>query len=77
MPFLPSFLISHLMCCVKVYYLSWTFLSLKLKKRERREGEGGVGEKKRSHQLRFARSIKLFRFGDVFRGSPFPAAKSC
>lgn len=36
MPFLLPFLISHLMCCVKVYYLSWTFLSLKLKK-------GGVG----------------------------------
>lgn len=59
------------MCCVKVYYLSWTFLSLKLKK-----GEGGERgrvrkregvEKKRSHQLRFARSIKLLDL-EMFSG---------
>ena len=45
------------MCCVKVYYLSWTFLSLKLKKNEKgdvvvvgggeeRERARGGGERK-------------------------------
>lgn len=71
MPFLLPFLISHLMCCVKVYYLSWTFLSLKLKKREGggggRGGEGVLKKKKRSHQLRFARSIKLLDL-EMFSG---------
>ena len=80
MPFLLPFLISHLMCCVKVYYLSWTFLSLKLKKRK---GDRGGGESKRGgggrreeeekthrgprHQLSFARSIKLLDF-EMFSG---------
>ena len=45
MPFLLPFLISHLMCCVKVYYLSWTFLSLKLKKKG-----GGGGERERERE---------------------------
>lgn len=60
MPFLPSFLISHLMCCVKVYYLSWTFLSLKLKKRDRREGEGGVGGKKEKPSAEVCQVDKAF-----------------
>lgn len=92
MPFLLPFLISHLMCCVKVYYLSWTFLSLKLKKgrgsggreRERdgeseREVEGGWGGRKKLEKpsAEVCQVDKAFRFGDVFRGSPFPAAKSC
>lgn len=71
------------MCCVKVYYLSWTFLSLKLKKEKRGVG----GEKERARQrgvekrgkpsAEVCQVDKAFRFGDVFIGSPFPAAKSC
>lgn len=90
MPFLLPFLISHLMCCVKVYYLSWTFLSLKLKKKKTgwvkarvRKGERQRERKRERGRRRVKPSAdvcqvdKAFRFGDVFRGSPFPAAKSC
>lgn len=66
------------MCCVKVYYLSWTFLSLKLKKEKRgvggvRKRERGRGELKKegNHQLRFARSIKLLDLEMFSSGAHF------
>lgn len=39
--------------------------------------EGGKKKKGEKPSAEVCQVDKAFRFGDVFRGSPFPAAKSC
>lgn len=64
---------------------------MKIRKREGVEGEGQRERKRRGEREKgglkkkkeekpsaeVCQVDKAFRFGDVFRGSPFPAAKSC
>lgn len=42
-----------------------------------RESERERVEKKKRPSAEVCQVDKAFRFGDVFRGSPFPAAKGC
>ena len=45
--------------------------------REREREREKEREKKEKPSAEVCQVDKAFRFGDVFRGSPFPAAKSC